>query len=85
MNGTCDVCGQRRIVRKNRKTSKAICPNCYQMARYRDPSTHEKCFECGEVKPVATRSETGKAICQNCYRKDPSTHEKCFECGEVKP
>jgi len=69
MKGTCDVCGQSRTVRKNRKTGKAICYNCYAMARHKDPSTHEKCFKCGEVKPVVTRNETGKAICPACYQR----------------
>ena len=66
-------------------SGKPICPNCYQTARYRDPSTHEKCSECGQVKSVAVRNKLDQPICHNCYRKDPSTHERCSECGELKP
>ncbi len=89
MENSCDVCEQRKVVRRNQKTGTAICQNCYGIARYKDTSLHEKCFECGEVKHVAGRDEGGLAICPNCYQraryKDTSLHEKCLKCDEVKP
>ena len=73
MKGICSVCKNSKIVHKNRKSGKAICPNCYMTIRYHDISTHEKCYDCGEVKPVAKRNESGKAICPNCYQKQRNT------------
>jgi len=78
VKGICDVCRKRRTVHRNRRSGKAICPNCYR----KDPSTHQKCFECGEVKPVKARNETGKAICNNCYQR--SKVGKCTECKKTK-
>ncbi len=82
MKGICDVCGRQRTVHRNCKSGKAICHNCGQMARYRDPSTHERCFECGKVKPVAMHNEFGKAICHACYQR--SKVDRCAECKETK-
>ena len=88
MKGTCDTCRQSRTVHKDRNTGKAICTRCHGTARYRDSSTHEKCFVCDKVKAVGVRNETGKAICMNCCatarRRDSSTHEQCFVCDRVK-
>ncbi len=86
MEGICAICGQRKNVHKNREVGKAVCQSCYSKARYRNPSTHEKCSKCGGVKPVTIRTETGEAICYNCYHKSryPNLHEhkKCSQCGK---
>ena len=82
MKGICNVCGRRKVVHKNRRSGKAVCPACYAIARYYDPSTHEQCSECREVKPVAMRTEDGKAVCPACYRR--SKIGKCAKCKETK-
>lgn len=81
MERICDVCQKpKKDVFQSSKTGKDICLNCHNMARYRDPSTHEKCSNCGGVKPVKIRNELGEAICFACYQR--SKIGTCVKCGE---
>jgi hypothetical protein len=74
----CELCGNTRNCRVNRKSGKLICRNCSDQEVYYDRSKWEKCSLCPKI--CILFSYKGTRICQSCYRRIRKTYRICEEC-----